>query len=563
MKTVIVGGVAGGASAAARLRRLDEKAEIVLFERGEFISFANCGLPYYIGGAITEESKLTLQTPASFRARFNIDVRIKNEVTAVNPAQKTVTVLNHVTGETYEESYDKLILSPGAEPIRPPFARTDDPRIFTLRNIPDTMKIKNYMRDHEVKRAAVIGGGYIGMEMAENLAEAGADVTVVEMADHVIAPLDGDMAAEVHVYARKKGIHLKLRNGVKDLKAETDALTVVLEQGEVSADMVVLSIGVKPEGSLAKDAGLFVNQRGCIAVNEHMQTSDPDIYAVGDAVEVVNFVTGQKAFTPLAGPANKQGRIAADHICGLDSAYQGTQGSAILKFFDMTVATTGVNEKTAKEAGLDYDKTYTYSASHAGYYPGGTSMSVKTIFEKKTGKILGCQIVGYDGVDKRCDMMAAAVRLGLTAKQLTELELCYAPPFSSAKDPVNFVGYVIENILTGKVKQYFWEDLDQLMGREDVFLLDVRTKAEYEADHIDGFVHIPLDSLREKLSEIPKEKKLYVHCRSGLRSYIACRILTGSGYDCYNISGGYRMYEIMMKDKEETAACCENPCRSV
>ncbi|MCL2588334.1 MAG: FAD-dependent oxidoreductase, partial [Oscillospiraceae bacterium] len=430
-KVLIVGGVAGGASAAARLRRLDEQAEIILFERGAHISFANCGLPYYIGDYITDKAALTLQTPESFNARFRVDVRVLSEVVAIDRAAKTVRVKNHQTGETYTEGYDKLILSPGAEPIRPNIAGIDSDKVFTLRNIPDTYKIKDYLETNKPKTAAVIGGGFIGVEMAENLREAGLEVTLIELQDQIIAPLDYDMACDVHRYMERKGVRLVLNNGVQAIKDHGNSLTITLREGEIEADMIIQAIGVRPESDLAREAGLEVSERGHIVVSDTMQTADPDIFAVGDAVGPL----------PLAGPANKQGRIAADVICGLNSRYAGTQGSSILKVFDMTVASTGMNEKTAKRLGLDYDKTFTYSASHATYYPGASFMSVKTVFERGTGKILGAQIVGFDGVDKRCDVFAVAVRAGMTAYDLTELELCYAPPYSSAKDPVNMAGY--------------------------------------------------------------------------------------------------------------------------
>lgn len=546
MKTIIVGGVAGGASAAARLRRLDEKAEIIIMERGEYISFANCGLPYYIGNKITDKAKLTVQTPATFHARFNVDVRVQNEVTAIHPDKATVTVLNRTTGKPYEETYDNLILSPGASPIKPPLPGIDSTRVMTLRNIPDTYRIKDYIDQHHPRSIVVVGGGYIGVEMAENLKEAGLDVTVVELADHLIAPLDFDMAADVHKYLQEQGIHLILNNGVKAIKEEPDGLHLTLTKGSLKTDLLLMSVGVRPESALAKTCGLALNARGAIIVDDHMHTNLPHIFAVGDAIEVQNFVSRQPAFTPLAGPANKQGRIAADNICGLDSAYTGTQGSAILKLFQMTVASTGLNEKSATDAGFTYDKTYIYTGSHAAYYPGATNMSVKILWDKVSQKILGAQIVGYDGVDKRLDVLATAIRLGAKVTDLLKLELCYAPPFGSAKDPVNMLGFVAENILTGKVKQFFWHDVEKLPRDGSVTLLDVRTTKEVAQGHIPGFKNIPLDNLREHLGEIPKGKPVYLHCFSGLRSYIACRILTGLGYDCYNLAGGWRLYEAVL-----------------
>ena len=559
MKVVIVGGVAGGASAAARLRRLDESAEIIMFERGEYISFANCGLPYYIGGEITKKSALTLQTPQSFNARFNVDVRVNSEVTSIDPKAKTVTVRSKDRGE-YTESYDKLILSPGAAPIRPPMEGADNARVFTLRNIPDTIKIREYVEEEFPASAVVVGGGYIGVEMAENLKNAGVAVTIVELADHVIAPLDYDMACDVHRYLKEKGVGLILKNGVQAIKEEGGKLKLTLSDGEIETDMVIMAVGVRPDTALAKDAGLELNKRGAIVVNEHMLTSDPDIYAVGDAVEVTDFVTGEKAYIPLAGPANKQGRIAADNICGIPTTYKNTLGSAVLKIFDMTVATTGVNERAAKAAGLDYDKVYTYSNSHASYYPGSTGMSIKTLYEKGTGKILGAQIVGFDGVDKRCDVLATAIRAGMTSKDLTELELCYAPPFGSAKDPVNFVGYVIENTLAGRVKNFFWDDVAKLPRDGSVTLLDVRTDLEREnGQYIEGFIHIPVDELRARAGELDKSKPVYIHCRTGLRSYVACCMLAGMGFDCYNLSGGWRLYESILSETKSPEHGCYDP----
>lgn len=554
MKTIIIGGVAGGATAAARLRRLDEKAEIIILERGEYVSFANCGLPYYIGGVITDREDLTLQTPESFKARFNIDVRVLNEAVKVSPDTKTVTIKNLRTGETYEEIYDNLILSMGAEPIRPNIEGADGSNVFTLRNIPDTLKIKNYIDTAKPRSAVVIGGGYIGVEMAENLAEAGLKVAIVELADHLIAPLDFDMAADVHRYIKSKGIYLHLNNGVKAINGNT----VILQNGEITADMIIMSVGVRPETAIARDCGIELNPRGSIVVNNKMQTNIPDIYAVGDAVEVEDFITKKPAFIPLAGPANKQGRIAADNIAGYESVYTGTQGSAVLKLFDMTVATTGLNEKSATAAGIDYDKTYTYSASHATYYPGAAQMSIKALWDKKTLKIIGAQIVGFDGVDKRMDVLATAIRLGAKITDLTTLELCYAPPFGSAKDPVNMLGFVAENIVSGKLKQFFWHDVENLARDGSVFLLDTRTPYEAMYGKIDGFINIPLDSLRQRINEIPKDKPVYVHCHSGLRSYLACRILTGNGYDCYNLAGGWRLYESVINERTVPEYSCKD-----
>ena len=556
MKTIIVGGVAGGASAAARLRRLNENDKIIILERGDYISFANCGLPYFIGGEITDKNMLTLQTPESFRKRFNIDVRVKSEAVKISLEAHTVTVRNADTGEEYEETFDKLILSPGAEPIRPNIGGIELPHVFTLRNIPDTMRIKGFIDGSKPRKAVVVGGGYIGVEMAENLIKAGLEVLIVELADHLIAPLDADMAADVHRYIRSKGIKLFLNNGVTEI---TDK-KVILQNGSIEADMVIMSVGVRPETSLAKECGIALNSRGSIIVNSHMETNYPDIYAVGDAVEVNDFVTGSAAFIPLAGPANKQGRIAADNISGIASEYKGTQGSAVLKLFDMTVATTGLNEKRAAAEGIDYDKTYTYSASHASYYPNATNMSVKVLWDKNTKKLIGAQIVGFDGVDKRMDVLATAIRFGAEVTDLKDLELCYAPPFGSAKDPVNMAGFVAENVINGTVRQFFWHDVEKLPRDGSVTLLDVRTKTEIDRGMIAGFINIPLDDLRDNLDKLTKNKPVYVHCHSGLRSYIACRILSGNGYECYNLAGGWRMYESVINDRTVQEYIC-NECR--
>lgn len=552
MKTIIIGGVAGGASAAARLRRLDEKAEIIILEKGEFVSFANCGLPYYIGGEITDREELTLQTPESFKARFNIDVRIFNEAVKINPEENTITIKNLQNGESYTEKYDNLILSPGAEPIIPNIKGIESANVFTLRNIPDTLKIKNYIDTEKPESAVVIGGGYIGVEMAENLAKAGLNVSIVELADHLIAPLDFDMAADVHRYIKEKGIKLFLNNGVTAIEHNR----ILLQKEEINADMVIMSVGVRPETAIAKACGIETNSRGSIIVDSKMHTNIPNIYAVGDAVEVKNFITNAPSFIPLAGPANKQGRIAADNIAGYESEYTGTQGSAVLKLFDMTVATTGLNEKSAQENKIDYDKAYIYSSSHASYYPNGNMMSIKALWDKKSLKIIGAQITGFDGVDKRMDVIASAIRFGGKITDLTQLELCYAPPFSSAKDPVNMLGFTAENIISGKIKQFFWNEVEALPRDNSVTLLDVRTVTEFKRGKIDGFTNIPLDSLRARIDKIPKDKPVYVHCHSGLRSYIACRILQGNGYDCYNLAGGWRLYESVINEKTVPEYIC-------
>ena len=550
MRVLIVGGVAGGATAAARLRRLDESAEIIVFERGGYVSYANCGLPYYIGGVIEEKKKLTLQTPDSFWNRFRVEVRVKNEVTDIDLAAKTVTVKRLEDGSVYTEPYDKLILSPGAKAIVPPFPGIENNKIFTLRTVEDTYRIREYIEEHKPGRAVVVGGGFIGIEMAENLIHWGIDTTLLQRENQIMLPFDYDMACEMHSYLRGKGMDLRVNAEVNGFSEERGKVVTHLKKGDaIEADFVILAIGVTPDTKLAEKAGLELGIRGAVRVNEFMQTSDPDIYAAGDAVEVKNFVTGERTLVSLAGPANKQGRIAADNICGRHSTFKGSQGSSVLKMFDMTAASTGINEKTAKESGISYDKVVTYSVSHAAYYPGATNMTVKTLFSPEDGRILGAQIVGFEGVDKRLDVMAAAIRAGMTAEDLTELDLSYAPPYSSAKDPVNMAGYVIENIMTGNVKQYHWHDVERLIGDDSLILLDVRNVNEYEKGHIPGTVNIPLDELRERMKELDQAKDIYVNCHSGLRSYIACRILTAGGFNCYNLSGGFRFYECMLNDR--------------
>ena len=540
MKVVIVGGVAGGASAAARLRRLDENAEIVVFERTGFISYANCGLPYFIGGVITDEEELTLQTPESFWDRFRVDVRVRHEVTAIHTGKKTVTVRGFDTGKTYEEHYDKLILSPGAKPTQPNMPGADSKNIFTLRTIEDTLAIHRFIENKKPQSAVIIGGGFIGVEMAENLAARGLKVTLLEYADHVLAPFDFDMACAIHAQMENKGVHLMLNTAVAAFEEDGDQiLTKTANNGDISADMVLLSVGVTPDTSLAESAGLELGFRGSILVNDKMETSVPDIYAVGDAVEVKHFVTGNRTLMSLAGPANKQGRIAADNICGQNSTYKGAQGSSIIRLFDMTAASTGINEGAAKNAGIDYERVVLSPASHAGYYPGGKVMTMKVLYEKSTLKILGAQIVGYEGVDKRIDVLATAIRAGMKATEL-------------AKDPVNMAGFMIENIVTGKVKQFHYDAVDALPRDGSVTLLDTRTPMEYAKGNVKGFMNIPVDDLRERLSEIPKDKPVYVMCQSGLRSYISCRILSQNGYDCYNFSGGYRFYDLITRSKKQS-----------
>jgi NADPH-dependent 2,4-dienoyl-CoA reductase/sulfur reductase-like enzyme/rhodanese-related sulfurtransferase len=556
MKIIIVGGVAGGASAAARLRRNDEHAEIILVEKGEYISFANCGLPYYIGGTIPEKEALLLQTPESFYARFRVDVRVLQEVVAVDTVAKTVQVKNHRTGEVYTESYDKLVLSPGASPIRPGLPGAEKNHVFTLRNIPDTYAIREHIDTHKPRSCAVIGAGFIGMEMAENLAQLGLSVNIIEAAPHVMAPIDLDMAHEVHNYIRSKGLGLYLGQKCTGFTEHS----VLLDSGaSVPADMVMMSIGVAPETGFLKESGIQLGSRGEILVNEWMQTSAKDVYAVGDAVAVQNLVSGKSALIPLASPANKQGRLVADHICGKNRSYKGSQGTSILKFFDLTVAVTGEKEENLKAAGIPYRKSYTYSGSHAGYYPGATTMAIKLLFEEN-GRILGAQIVGYDGVDKRIDSLANAIRFGLSVYDLQEMELAYAPPFSSAKDPVNMAGYVAGNILDSMMVPFYVEDIPGIPS--DALCIDVRNEEEYGAGHIKGFDNIPLDCLREHLPRLDLTKKIYVNCQVGLRGYIAQRILTQHGAKVWNLSGGYRLYKAKLEDQQhgiaEPANCM--PC---
>ena len=549
MKVVIVGGVAGGATAAARLRRLDEQAEIVILERSGFVSYANCGLPYYIGGVIEDKRALTLQTPESFRRRFRIDVRVRQEVTAIHPAEKAVTVRRLEDGTEYRETYDKLILSPGAKAIHPEGEGLDDPRVFTLRTVEDTYRIRDYVTEKRPRRAVVVGGGFIGLEMAENLLHAGVETTLLQRSAHVMPPLDADMASSVHAYLRDKGVDLRLNTTYTAVRPSEACLAVELTDGtSVETDLLLLAIGVTPDSHLAAQAGLELGAKGSIVVNERMETSQPDIYAVGDAVEVRHFVTGKPALIALAGPANKQGRIAADNICGGNSVFRGSQGSSVLKLFDMTIAATGINEKQAKDAGIAYEKTVTFSASHATYYPGSTDMTIKVLYEKDCGRVLGAQIVGFEGVDKRIDVLATAIRAGMTGGDLAELDLAYAPPYSSAKDPVNMAGFVWENIHRGLVRQFHWDQVAALPRDGSVTLLDTRTEKEYAGGHIPGAINIPLDSLRERLGELDRAKPVYVNCYSGLRSYLACRILSGNGFACYNLSGGYRFYALNSAD---------------
>ena len=559
MKVVIVGGVAGGATAAARIRRLDEKAEIVVFERSGYISYANCGLPYYIGGVIEDPEELTLQTPESFFSRFRVQMKVHHEVTAIHPNRKTVSVKNLETGEEFEEIYDKLILSPGARPVQPRLPGVGMEKVFTLRTVEDTFRIKAYIQKSKPRSAVLAGGGFISLELAENLRHLGMEVTIVQRPKQLMNPFDADMAAMIHTEMRKKGVKLALGYTVEGFAERDGGVDVLLQDTPpLHADMVVLAIGVTPDTALAREAGLELGIKGSIVVNDRMETSIPDIYAAGDAVQVKHFVTGEDTLIALAGPANKQGRIIADNICGGDSRYTGSQGSSVIKLFDMTAATTGINETNALKAGLPVDTVVLSPMSQAGYYPGGKVMTMKVVFEKETYRLLGAQIVGYAGVDKRIDVLATAIRVGMKATELKDLDLAYAPPYSSAKDPVNMADFMIDNIARGILKQWHLKNADALPRDGSVTLLDTRTAGEYKRGHIDGFRNIPVDELRQRLEELDPGKPVYVICQSGLRSYIASRILEGNGFTAYNFSGGFRFYDAVVNDRAliESAYSC-------
>lgn len=558
MKVVIVGGVAGGATAAARIRRLDEHAEIVVFERSGYISYANCGLPYYIGGVIEDPEDLTLQTPESFYRRFRIHMKVHHEVIAIHPDRKTVSVKNLETGKVFEESYDKLLLSPGAKPVWPNLPGMESKKLFTLRTVEDTFRIKEFVDANKPKSAVMVGGGFIGLEVAENLRELGIEVTIVQRPKQLMNPFDADMASFIHNEVRKHGVKLALGYSVEGFVENGTGIDVLLkENAPLHTDMVVLAIGVTPESALAREAGLALGIKNSILVNDRMETSIPDIYAVGDAVQVKHYVSGEDTLIALAGPANKQGRIAADNICGGDSRYLGSQGSSVIKVFDLTAAATGLNETNARKSGLEADTVILSPMSHAGYYPGGKVMTMKVVFEKETYRLLGAQIVGYDGVDKRIDVLATAIHAGLKATELKDLDLAYAPPYSSAKDPVNMAGFMIDNISKG-LKQWYLADAGKLPRDGSVTLLDTRTAGEYSRGHIEGFRNIPVDELRERIAELEPNKPVYLICQSGLRSYIATRILEGYGFEAYNFAGGFRFYDAVMNDRSlvEKAMSC-------
>lgn len=549
MKVMIVGGVAGGASAAARLRRLDENAEIIMIEKGEHISFANCGLPYYIGGTIENREDLLLQTPESMTKRFNLDIRVWSEVIAVYPEKKMVTIREVQTGKEYQENYDKLILSPGAKPIKPALPGIESEGIFTLRNVKDVDFIKAYINEKNVQRAVVVGGGFIGIEMAENLVDLGVKVDLVELSSQVMAPVDSEMAAIVENKLMEYGVKLHLGTGVVGFENQQQILVKLSNEQVLNTDMVLLAIGVRPDINFLTGSGIEVGERGGIVVNETLQTSHPDIYAVGDAIEVKDLIHRRSTIIPLAGPANRQGRMAADHICGKKVVYKGTQGTSVVKVFDYTLAATGNNEKILTKLNIPYKKVYLHPGSHAGYYPGAVPITMKLLFDANTGKILGAQAVGLDGVEKRIDVLATAIRAEMTVYDLQELELAYAPPFSSAKDPVNMAGYLAGNLLDSMTEQFYLEDIKEIDNQD--LLIDVRTSVEYQYGHIPKALNIPVDELRNRLDEIPKDKNIYVYCQVGIRGFIGERILKQNGFkNVKNLSGGYRLYSMVQKPEE-------------
>ena len=561
MKYIVIGAVAGGASTAARLRRMDEKADIIIFEKGEYISYANCGLPYYIGDVIKDRNQLFVQTAASFNLRFNIDVRVSTEVTGIDAAAKIINAKNLHTGEVYQESYDKLVLSPGAEPIRPPLPGIHLPGIFTLRNVKDTDHIKNYVTQRSSGKAVVIGGGFIGLEMAENLHDLGLDVSIIEMGNQILAPVDFPIAALVQQHIRSKGVDLRLSTTVTGFeKSENGGVSVLLNDGDsMSADVVILSIGVRPDTKLANLAGLDLGTAKGIWVNEYLQTSNPDIYAVGDAIEFANPITGQSMNTYLAGPANKQGRICANNIVlGNKHKYNGSINTAIVKVFDMTVATAGTASKHLKLAKINHIVSTNHSGSHAGYYPGSKQMAIQIAFSPEDGRLYSAQIAGYDGVDKRLDVMASVIKRGSTIYELTEFEHAYAPPYSSAKDPVNMAGFIAENILQDRLKIFYWDEVTQL--QEDSLLLDVRTTDEFEAGHIKSAINIPVDEIRQRMHELSRDRKIYIYCQAGLRGYLAHRILRQNGFnEVYNLSGGYVSWKACHLESLQNEAIAMEP----
>lgn len=550
MKILIIGGVAGGATTAARLRRISEDSEIIMFERGAQISYANCGLPYYLGGEIKTEEDLSLQTPEGFGTKFKVAVRNLSEVTSIDDENHKVTVHDLAKDEFYTESYDKLVLSVGAKPFVPRGINVDLPGVFTLRNVPDTVNIKKYVDSRSIKDAVVIGGGFIGIEVAENLTVAGLKVTLIEGTNQLLAPFDYDMSCSVHNTVRNNGVNLLLNERVNKVDAKDDKLVVSLANKEIETSLVIVAIGVSPDTKFLTETGINLTERGLITVNDKLETSAKDVYAVGDAIQIVNSVSKEKGFIPLAGPANRQARLVADIIMGSNDVYEGTQGSSVLKVFNMTAASTGLNEKACIALKLNYGKSFTVSADHASYYPGATKMDIKVLYEKETGVILGAQVIGEAGVDKRCDVLALAIKQKMTAKELTNVELCYAPPFGSAKDPVNIAGYVITNLMDGTLKNYYVEDIDRLKKLDATFV-DVREPEELdELGTIPGYINIPLSSIRDELAKIDINKPVYVTCQVGQRGYYAYRILANLGYNVYNLAGGYKLYSQIHEDMD-------------
>ena len=539
MKILIVGGVAGGATTATRLRRLDEKSEIIIFDRGDYVSFANCGLPYYVGNVIKTKEKLLLQTPKSFKDRFNIDVRLNEEVIKVLSQDRKIQIRKK-DGTIYEENYDKLVLSPGAEPINP-FKELKDEKIQTLRTVNDAIKIRDYLENNNINDVAIIGGGYIGVEMAENIRNQNKDtnITIIEKAEHLIAPLDKDMSKFVQKVLLKNNINTILKNGVQQINKNNDRFEIKLEKGTINVDYIILCIGVRPESNLAKDAGLNVSEKGNIIVNKFMKTSDEDIYALGDSIQVNNPIINIPTYIPLAGPANKQARVVANNIYNKAGKYEGTIGSSILKIFENNLGIVGLNENVAKQNNIDYKIMIISPYTHATYYPGATQTTIKVLYENNTGKILGAQVWGKEGVDKLTDILAVAIKHKMTADDLADFELSYAPPFSSAKSPINLLGNAMQNELDKMVETITWEEVLKI---EEAFILDVRTEEEYKYGHIENAMHIPVDELRENLNKLPTDKKIYVYCHTGLRSYIATRILKDNGFDSVNIMGGFYFY---------------------
>ena len=546
MKVIIVGGVAGGAGVAARVRRLDEKAKIIIYDKTNYVSYATCGLPYYIGDVIKEETKLTVQTPMSLKKRFNIDVFVRHEVLSIDKVNKTVSVLNLNTNETFVENYDYLVLATGAKPIILDFCKGKK-NIFTVKTVEDATSLKSHLVNNNVKSAVVIGGGYIGVEMAENLSNIGIKTSLVELNNHLLANLDQDMASFVHAKC-KEHFDLFLNTEVVDVLENGEGLEVFTKDGGIiKTDIVVCALGVMPNTSLAKDSGLELGIKGSIKVNENLMTSDANIYACGDAIEIKNAISNEDSLISLAGPANKQARIVANNICGIEETYHGAQGSSIIKLFDLTVAQTGLNEVTCKRLGYNFEKIICGPMSHAGYYPGAKPLIIKALLDMDSKQLLGAQIIGADGVDKRIDVLATAINYKAYAPSLKDLDLSYAPPYSSAKDPINLIGCIASNLVNGVVKQFYYEDIEALQ-KEDVILLDTRTVLEYERGHALGFINIPLDELRERVHELDHTKKVYVMCHSGFRSYVACKILNGYGIDAYNFAGGHMFYSSVHSD---------------